>query len=206
MLALPRDASNDDGIFLGAKLVDEHFRERRRDGEGFSAVVEVAVGGLRPFQDDVGSVFLVESEESAVQMATFLFEHAHDNFDAGITKPFDAAPLHLGKRVDATHDDAAHTLSDDKVAAGRRFPVVRAGFERHVERGLGQQFFVVGAHRCKGVHLGVALATAHVVALAQNPPAGHDHTAHHRIRSRQVSSARRQLDAASHEFFVCQRL
>ena len=61
---------------------------------------------------------------------------------------------------------------------------------------------VIGFHSGKRVHLGVSLATAHVIALADNPPVGHDYAAYHRIRTREIPTAFRKLDAASHEFFV----
>ena len=61
---------------------------------------------------------------------------------------------------------------------------------------------VGGFHGRKGVHLGVSLATAHVVALADNPPLSYDDAAHHRVRTRRISTAFRKLNTASHEFFV----
>lgn len=202
MLALVGDATHENGIFLGTEFVDEHFRERRGDGEGFSVAVDETVGGLCPFQDDVRPIFLVKREKTTVQPPTFRLENAHRHVDAGVAQSFDAASLHLGERVDAAHDDAPDAFSDNQIAARRRFSVVRTGFERHVERGLRKQMLVVGFYGGKGVHLGVTLATAHVVALANHPAVGHNHATHHRVRARQIPTALRQLNAASHEFFV----
>lgn len=124
MLAFVGEATHENGIFLGTEFVDEHFRERRGDGERFSVAVDETVGGLRPFQDDVRPIFLVKREETTVQPPTFRLEHAHRHVDASVAQSFDAASLHLGERVDATHDDAPDTFSDNQIAARRRFPVM----------------------------------------------------------------------------------
>ena len=61
---------------------------------------------------------------------------------------------------------------------------------------------VIGFHSGKRVHLGVSLSTAHVIALADNPPVGYDNAANHRVRTREIPTAFRKLDAASHQFFI----
>ena len=61
---------------------------------------------------------------------------------------------------------------------------------------------VVGFHGGKRVHLGVSFATAHVIALADDAAVGHNDAAYHRVRTREIPTAFRKLDAASHKFFV----
>ena len=145
----------------------------------------------------------VEGEEAAVQRAALGFEHAHGDADAGVLQFLDAAALHLSKLVDAAYDDPPDALADDEVGAGGRLAVVGAGFERDVHRGLMKQRLVLRAHRSKGVHLGVALAAAHVVALAYDPTFGtHDDRAHHGVGRGILSSVPGQLQAAAHVLFV----
>ena len=106
----------------------EHAGEVCRDGERFAVVVNQSVGRLCPFQDDVRPVLAVEGEEATVQFAALLFEHANLHLDTCLPQFADAAALHLGKLVDAAHDDAAHTFLNNQVGTRGRLAVVRTRF------------------------------------------------------------------------------
>ena len=62
---------------------------------------------------------------------------------------------------------------------------------------------ILRLYRCKGIHLGMALATTHMIAFAYDSAlAAHDDGAHHRIRLRILSAVLGQLQAAAHEHFI----
>ena len=105
--------------------------------------------------------------------------------------------------IDAAHDHPAYTFLDNKVCAWWCLPIMGTGLQRDIHRGLAEQRLVLGAHRGKGVHLRMALATAHVVALADDSPLGiHDNRPHHGVGLGCLSSVGSQLQAAAHIFFV----
>ena len=145
----------------------------------------------------------MEGEEAAVQFAALVFEHAYFHFDASLLQLTDASTLHLSKLVDTAHHHASHTFLDNKVGTGGRLAVVRAGFQAHIDGSLRQQGLILRLHGSKGVHLGMSLATAHMIALADNPSVGtHNHCPHHRVRLRILLSVPGQLNTASHIFLV----
>ena len=202
MFAFLGDSSHKDGVGLCAQLVREHLREGRRDGQRAEQMVEKAVGRLRPFQEDIRPAMLMKGEETAVQLAAVGLEHAHPHVDTGVAQLPNAPALHLRKGIDATHDDARHTLAEDEVGTGRRLALMRAGLETHVERGLRQQDFVFGTNGGKGIHLGVGFATTYMVALTQDSPLADDHRAHHRIGFGREQRVGGQRQAAAHPSLV----
>ena len=138
-------------------------------------------------------------EETAVEGLTFGLEHAHRDVDARLLEFADAAALHLGEGIDAAHHDAPDALFDDQVGTGGCLAVVRAGLERYVEGGLAQQRLIFRTHGGESVDLGMGLATAHMVALADDPPvAAHDYCAHHGVGLRVLLSVAGQLKASVH--------
>ena len=144
----------------------------------------------------------MEREEPAVQPLAFCLQYAYRHLDARLAKLFDASSLHFGEGVYAAHDDTPHPLADDQVGARRRLPVVRAGLEADIHRGFLQQPFIFRSDRSKCVHLGMSLAAAHMIALADDASVGYDHRPHHRIGARLHPSAGCQLQAAAHILFV----
>ena len=145
----------------------------------------------------------MEGEEPAVQPTALIFEYAYADTDACLADAFDAASLHLGKRIDSANNYPAHPLVHDEVAAGRRLAEVGTRFQRHIDGGCNEQRLVLRSHRGKGIHFGMSLTATHVIAFAQDAPlVAHDDTSHHRIGPRQVSSVAGQLQAASHVEFV----
>ena len=210
--------AHEDGILLGTQLVGEHLRMFVADGQGLEMVVEVAVGRLRPLQDDVRTVLAVIGEETAVQPLALCLQHAYRHVDAGILQSLYATPLHLTERVDAAHHDAAHAPAHNEVGTGRGLAVMRAGLQRHIEGGILQQRLVVGVYGGKGIHLGMGLAAAHMVALADDAAVGrrclsvvavsvrtdggHDHGSNHGVGPRTVDAVGCQLQAAVHVSFV----
>ena len=114
----------------------------------------------------------MEGEKAAVQLAALLLEHADGDLDARLAQLRYASALHLGEVVLTADDHPAYALPDYQVGAGRRLAVVGARLQRDVHRRLLQQWLVVVLHGGKGVHLGVALAAALVVAFADDPGVG----------------------------------
>ena len=199
LFAFIGDATHENGIVLGAQLVNEHLRERRGYGTCLAVVVEERVGGLCPLQYDVRASLLVERDEAAVQLATLLFEHTHRHLYAGVAQLLYATTLHGSERVDAAHDAAAHTFLYNKVGAGRRLAIVGAWLQADVYRGAGEQRFVLGSHRSEGVHLSVSFAAAYMVSLADDASVGcNNHGAHHRVGLGVLASVGSELEAAAH--------
>ena len=140
----------------------------------------------------------MECEETLVQLLALRFEHPHGDLDAGGTQLGHTAPLHLGKGVDTTHHTTADTLAHDQVGTGRGLAVVGTGFETHIDGGLGQQCLILTPHGGKGIDLGMSLATAHMIALADDAAIGHNHRSHHGVGFGIQTALGRQLQAASH--------
>ncbi len=80
---------------------------------------------------------------------------------------------------------------------------MRTGFETHIDGGFLQQMLILGLHRSKGIDLSMPLATAHMIALADDSAIRtHDDGSHHRIGLRILPTVLRQLQAAAHKHFV----
>ena len=195
--------ANEDGVAFAAQLVYQHQGERRGDRCPPSLCSQESIGGLGPFQRDIGPLKRVVGEETLVDLPARALHHTHHHLDASRPHPLDAAPLHLGEGIDAAADHTPHALADDQIGTGWRLAIVATRFQRDVDRALSQQRFVLGPHRGKGVDLGVALATALMVALADDAPAGsYDHRTDHGVGLGARLSAARQLQAAPHIQFV----
>ena len=202
LISFIRHTAYEDGILLGTELMGEHPGEVAGYLGGREVIVDEAIGRLGPFQDDEGALFAMECEETTIQRLAFLLENTHLDLDACLANLTDATTLHLGKLIDAAYDDATHTFLYNKVGTGRRLAIVRTGLQRDVDGGLRQQVFILLSHGGKGIHLGMALATTHMIALADNPAISHNHSPYHRVGLRILLAILRQLDAATHEFFV----
>ena len=195
--------TDEDGIAFAAQLVYQHQGERRGDRCPPSLCPQETIGCLGPFQRDIGPLKRVVGEETLVDLPARTFHHAHHHLDARRSHPLDAATLHLGEGIDAAADHTPHALADDQVGTGWCLTIVAARLQRDVDRTLSQQRFVLGPHRGKSVDLGVALATALMVALADDAPAGsYDHRADHGVGLGARLSAARQLQTAPHIQFV----
>ena len=143
-------------------------------------------------------------EEATVQLLALSLQNTDGDINTRITQTADAPTLHLGKLIDAADNDTAHALPDNQVGTGRRLTVVGTRLQRDVHRSPVQQCFIIGTYRGKGVHLGMTLATTHMVTLADNPICGrvNNHSPYHRIRLRILSAAACQLQTAAHIFLV----
>ena len=78
-------------------------------------------------------MFLVQTEETFVQLATRLFQHADNNLDARIAEHLYAASRHQRIGIQHANHYAADTLLDDQFGARRRLAIVGTGFERDEE-------------------------------------------------------------------------
>ena len=108
----------------------------------------------------------------------------------------------LGKWVDATHDASFHAFSYYQFGAWWCLSVVCAWLKAYVYGSLVQQMLVFRLHRCKGVHLGVAFAAAHVVAFANDAVATHNHCSYHGVGTCVVQAVFCQLQASRHVLLV----
>ena len=84
-------------------------------------------------------------------------------------------------------------------------------FQRHVDSGILQQWFIFGPYGSKGIHLGMAFTAAHVIAFADDkaplrlPPRGggyYDYGPNHRIGFRILHTISGQLQATLHIHLV----
>ena len=133
LLPLVGDAPHKDRIFLSTEFVTEHPGEVRRNLRLLEMVVDEAVGRLRPFQDDVGPLLTMVSEEAAVKSLTLGLKHADFNLDTRLLQFSDASSLHLGKLVDAADDHPSYTFLDNQVGTRRCLAVVRTRLQTHVD-------------------------------------------------------------------------
>ena len=171
-------------------------------------IVKETIGCLRPFQEDIGPMKPVKSEETAIQPLAFLLQYTDGHLDTRLTDALNTTPLHLGKRVDTANDNPTDTFTDDQVATGRRLTVVGARLQADVDSGLTKSRLVVLADRRKSIDLGMSLTTTHMIALADDTPIvvslrHHNHRPHHRVRTGIAAAVLRQLNTAAHVFFVC---
>ena len=192
----------EDGILLGTQPMGEQLCLGIRYLYRLEVLVNETVSRPCPLQDDVRAVLTVEREEASVEPLALLFQDAYRDLDACIAQLTDATALHLAERVDTPHDTAPDTLTDNQVGTGRRLAVMGAGLQRDVDGCLLQQRLILRSDRGKGIHLGVALAIALVVTLADNPVTGHDDRTHHGVRPCILQAVGCQLQAAAHEFLV----
>jgi hypothetical protein len=85
---------------------------------------------------------------------------------------------------------------------------VGAWFQGNIDGGLLQQWFVFGAHGCKGIHFGMTFTAADMIALSNDSFSitrgrrADYHSTYHRIRACLQPAIGSQLDAASHVFLV----
>ena len=143
-------------------------------------------------------MLLVEGEEAAVQLATFLFQYAHLHFASCITKLLDAQSVDLCEGVGAADDNARDAAPDDEVGTGRRLAEVSTGLQADVDGAAAKQLLV--AYAGDGIHLGMRTSASAVVALADDAPVAHHHGPYHRVGRSAGFSASGQLDATEHVF------
>lgn len=168
MFALIGHSSYKNGIIFRAEFVYKHLRIRSGNGQGLPMVINKAIPCLGPFQQDIRTMLLMESEKALVQCLAFFFQHSNGNFNTSLTDFLNATPLHLGKRIYTAHHTTLHTFIYNKVTARRRFSVVCTRFQRHVDGGILQQWFIFGPYGSKGIHLGMAFTATHVIAFADD--------------------------------------
>ena len=145
----------------------------------------------------------VVGDEALVKFETFRLQDANSHLDARLTNLLNATALYLGKRIDTPTDTSFHPLAHDEVGAGRCLAIMRTRLKAHIDCSSCQQMLVLGLDRCKGIDLGMTLATAHMIALAQDSAIlTYDNGSHHGIGLRILTAILRQLQTAAHEVFV----
>ena len=94
--------------------------------------------------------------------------------------------------------DARNTCGDDGVGAGRRLAVMRAGFQRDVERRAARR----RAGAPQGLDLGMGPAAGLGPAAADNDAVLDDHRAHGRVRPGFAKSAPAKRKRQRHEAVI----
>ena len=145
----------------------------------------------------------MKCEETTVEFLTFRFKYTYLDLNACILKFLDASSLYLGILIDTAHDDTSDSFLNDQIGTRGRLAIMGTRFQGDIHRSPRQQAFVLCPYGCKGIHLGMSLATTHMIPLTDDSAVGtHNHCPHHRVRLRILLSVLGQLDAPSHEFFV----
>ena len=99
----------------------------------FPDFIEEAVGGLCPFEEDVGTVLLMEAEETLVQFAALVLQNADLDIDACFAEHGDTFAGDQRVRVEHADDNAPYAFFDDQFGTRGRLAVMGAGFEAHEE-------------------------------------------------------------------------
>ena len=148
----------------------------------------------------------MKGKEPSVQGLTLFFQYAHSHLNTGIPQFPDAPTLHLGKLINTAYYRTLHTFLDNQVGTRGCLPIMRTGFQRHIDRCLRQQSFVLCADTCKSIDLCMPLSTAHMITFANDSTISHYHSSHHWIRLCILLSVLRQLQTAAHIFFIQRNL
>ena len=148
----------------------------------------------------------MKSKKPSVQSLALILKYTHSDLDTSITQFLNAPTLHLSKLINAAHHHTLHTFLYNKLGTGRCFPIMRTGFQRYIHRGHLQQRLILWLYRGKGIHLSMPLSAAHMITFADDLTFNHNHRPHHRIRFRILSAVLRQLQTATHVFFIQRNL
>lgn len=147
-------------------------------------------------------MLLVYGDESAVQLQTFLFQHAYLYLNASVLQFLYASSVNLGKWVDTAHNHSPYTFLYNKVGAWRGLAIVGAWLKADIHSAFRQQLFIFRLNAGKGVYLGVPLAASGVVSLANDSSIVDNHRPHHWVGFCVLQSVGCQLQATSHIFLV----
>ena len=105
--------------------------------------------------------------------------------------------------------NTAHAFLNNKVGTRWCLAIVGTRFQTDIDGGILQQRLVLRLYSSKGIDLGMALSTAHMIALTDySPPllgggwGEANHCSHHRIGACTLYTVRCQLQTASHIYFV----
>ena len=149
----------------------------------------------RELEHDVGTAVAHAPDVSGMVVARFLGAGVNIDDNASRTKPRVALAGHFRIGIFDRRDDARQACSDDGVGAGRRFAVMRARLQRHVERRT--------TCRCSGapqrLDLGMRPAAGLRPAAAHNHAVLHDHGANGRVWPRPAKPAPSEGQRQSHE-------
>ena len=167
---------------------------------GVTLRVEVSVGTLGPFEDDVRAFFLVKCEKAFVQPAAFLLPYAEGNGDTGLFQLADASTGDLVERIDDAHHHTGNAFPDDAVGTRGRFPEMGTRLQGNVQGAFPQTGLV--PDRFDGIDLGMGLAGAVMIPLSDDFAPGDDHTAYHGVGIGRPQSFTGQGEGHVHVFFI----
>ena len=168
-----------------------------RAGDPLRAAARIrdpAIDGRRELQGDERPVGLeTRKEERSVLRGGLVREQADLRFDARALQHFDAAArLDIG--IAHRRDDAPHAGRADRIRAGRRLALMRAGLEGDDERRPAGLF----ARGMQGVQLRMRAAEFGVPAFGDRLVAPQHHGADERIGGHATPPAPRQLERSTH--------
>ena len=141
-------------------------------------------------------------QKAFIDRPRLAFQHTAMGVDAGLGQAMQATAGHFRVGVLHGRDHPCHTGIHQGVGAGRRTPVMAAGFEGHIGGGATGQF----TGRAQGMHLGMGLAGPHVPALAHHLAVAHDDAADTRVGMGGVATLARQFQSTGHVVGVEDRL
>ena len=140
-------------------------------------------------------------EEPPVAFPGLFLKHAAGGRDSSRFEH--GKPLSGDERIRILHggDNASHAVVDKRQRAGRRAPIVRAGFKRHIHRGA---FDIHTALLRVGERFNLRMVAARLLreAARDDFPVPHDHTADRRVRGRERPSFRGKPYRLLHEIAV----
>ena len=190
-----RRAADGDGVESRPQPMDVIARFGTRDPlRAAAGIGDPAVDGRCELQRDERPVRLLPREEKrGVLRGRLLREQPDLRFDAGALQNLDAA-ARLEIRVAHRRDHAPHAGRADRIRAGRRLALMRAGLEGDDERRPAGLF----ARGMQGVQLRMRAAEFGVPAFGDRLVAPQHHGADERIGGHATPPAPRQLERSTH--------
>ena len=166
-----------DRVHPAPELVDEGAGTGRGDPLAVTRSDSgLAVKGHRPLGRDIGEAGGNALQVRRIELGRRASLEPEIDRNPGRTEDRQAATVHAGKRITDCGDDFRNPGLEDRVGTGRRFAVVAARFERHVEGcapGLGGIL--------KGHDLGVRASEAGMMAQPDDPTLADQDRANHGI-------------------------
>ena len=165
-------------------------------------MVHKPVGALGPFERYVRSALNLGRHKSLVQPYAFLGHNTLNHFNSGLAQHVHTSSGHKWIGVRRTHHHPAYTDVGQQLGAWWCLAIVRAWLQRNIDCGLRQECAVSLAHRGHCIHLGMRATVTAVIAFADNPPAGGNYCAHHRVGRHKAEPVSCKLQGPAHIGFI----
>ena len=110
----------------------EHFGKIAGNRGGTELIVNKAIGGLGPFQNDIWALLAMKCEETTIQRLTFCFQYTNLHLNTSIMQFLNTPTLYFGKRIDTANHHTTYTFLNNKIGARRSLTIVRTWFKTHI--------------------------------------------------------------------------